>query len=165
MLKMVGACMILLSTTAFGFRKARAYAERPRQIRQMRGALSLIRTEISFGSRRLDQICEQIGHREKEPVRSLYTRCAQYLREMDGVSTFECWKRAVEETWPATELKQPEKEVIIDFGKTWGSLTGRTNSPIWPGHRPIWKWRKAGQGRNRSVTRRCAKAWGSWGEH
>ncbi|MFD1428062.1 stage III sporulation protein AB [Kroppenstedtia sanguinis] len=120
MLKMIGACMILLSTTTFGFRQARAYAERPRQIRQMRGALSLMRTEISFGSRRLDQICEQIGHREKEPVRSLYARCAHYLREMDGVSAFECWKRAVEETWPATELKQSEKEVITDFGKTLG---------------------------------------------
>lgn len=120
MIKLLGACLILLSTSAFGFRKSRAFAERPRQIRQMRGALSLLRTEISFGSRRLDRICEQIGRREQEPVRFLYARCAEYLKALDGVSTFECWKRAVEETWPMTALKQPEREVMIDFGKTLG---------------------------------------------
>lgn len=120
MIKLLGACLILLSTSAFGFRKAWAFAERPRQIRQMRGALSQLRTEISFGSRRLDRICEQIGQREQEPVRSLYAHCAENLKTLDGVSTFECWKRAVEKTWPLTALKGPEREVMIDFGKTLG---------------------------------------------
>ncbi|PTX53916.1 stage III sporulation protein AB [Melghirimyces profundicolus] len=120
MIKLLGACFILLSTSAIGFRIARAYADRPRQIRRMRGALSLLQTEITYGSRRLDRICEQIAKREKDPVRSLYTRTAHYLKTLDGVSTFECWKRAVEETWPSTALKNPEKEVLIDFGKTLG---------------------------------------------
>ena len=82
MLKMVGACMSSCPPQPSDFGRPEPMRNDPANPADA-GALSLIRTEISFGSRRLDQICEQIGHREKEPVRSLYTRCAQYLREMD----------------------------------------------------------------------------------
>ncbi|MFC4078232.1 stage III sporulation protein SpoIIIAB [Salinithrix halophila] len=120
MLKLIGASLILLSSSAVGFRVARAYAERPRQIRQLLVSLSLLETEISYGSRRLDAVCEHLSRREREPARSLFGRCAEYLHTLDGVSTFECWKQSVEETWPYTSMKEPEKEVLIDFGKTLG---------------------------------------------
>ncbi|SDW53236.1 stage III sporulation protein AB [Marininema mesophilum] len=120
MLKLMGAALILLSSSAVGFQAARSYAERPRQIRQMLGAFAMLETEITYGARRLDEICNHLAQREKDPVRSLFARCAEYLSTLDGVSTYDCWKRAVEEIWPTTLMKAPEKEVLIDFGKTLG---------------------------------------------
>src|SRR5699024_2103188 len=107
-------------TSAIGFHIAKNFADRPRQIRQIRGALSLLQTDIVYGSRRLDRICEQIAAREKDPVQFLFARCAEYLQHLDGVSTFECWKRSVDETWPRTAMREPEREVLTDFGKTLG---------------------------------------------
>ncbi|SFS93349.1 stage III sporulation protein SpoIIIAB [Marininema halotolerans] len=120
MMKLIGATLILLSSSAVGFHIAHRYAERPRQIRQLLGTFSVLETEITYGARRLDEICEQLARREKEPVRSLFAQCAKNLSTLDGVSTYECWQRAVESMWPSTSMKTPEKEVLIDFGKTLG---------------------------------------------
>ncbi|WP_246258847.1 stage III sporulation protein SpoIIIAB [Kroppenstedtia pulmonis] len=119
-MKLLGAVLILLSTTTTGFRFAKGYADRPRQIRQLRTALSLLETEVTYGLRRLDQVCEQISIREESPIRDLFGRCSEHLRQMDGVSTYECWKKAVDETWMQTAMKRAEKEIIVDFGKTLG---------------------------------------------
>lgn len=120
MLKMIGAVLILLSTTLTGFRIARRYAERPRQIRQLRQALSLLETDIAYGSRTLVEAFRVIGKREREPIASLFSSCVRYLETLDGASTYQCWKKAVEETWPRTVMGAPEREVMIDFGKTLG---------------------------------------------
>ncbi|WP_169713544.1 stage III sporulation protein SpoIIIAB [Paludifilum halophilum] len=120
MIKLLGAALILLSTSIIGFRTAKSFADRPRQIRRLRTSLSLLETEIIYGSRRLDQVCEHIARREKKPIGILYQRCTEYLKGLDGVSTYECWKKAVDEVWPETAMKAPEREVLIDFGKTLG---------------------------------------------
>ena len=120
MLKLIGAVLILISTTMTGFRIARRYAERPRQIRQLRQALSLLETDIAYGSRTLTEAFRWIGKREREPVASLFSSCVRYLETLDGASTYQCWKKAVEETWPHTAMGVPEREVMIDFGKTLG---------------------------------------------
>jgi stage III sporulation protein AB len=120
MLKLLGAILILGSTTGAGFRTARHFADRPRQIRQVRHSLSLLETEITYGARRLDDVCEQIASREKGPVRELFHRCSEHLRHRDGISTFSCWKQAVEEVWPQTSMKSSEREILLDFGKTLG---------------------------------------------
>ncbi|MDR6224661.1 stage III sporulation protein SpoIIIAB [Desmospora profundinema] len=120
MIKLVGAAFILFASTAAGFLTAKRYADRPRQIRQLRSALSLLQTEITFGSRRLDRVCSDIAHREPGPIGSLFGRAGTYMERLDGASTFECWQQAVLEVWPHTVLKDPEKQVLIDFGKTLG---------------------------------------------
>lgn len=120
MLKLIGAVLILFSTTLTGFRVARRYAERPRQIRQLRQALSLLETDIAYGSRTLVDAFALIARREREPIASLFSICVRYLETLDGASTYQCWKKAVEETWPHTAMKTPEREVMVDFGKNLG---------------------------------------------
>lgn len=120
MIKLAGAVFILFATTAAGFLVAKRYADRPRHIRQLRAALSLLQTEITYGSRRLDRICAHIAQREAGTIGSLFRRAKEYMERLDGASTFVCWRRAVEETWPHTALKEAERQILIDFGKTLG---------------------------------------------
>jgi stage III sporulation protein AB len=119
-IKLMGAVCILFASTAAGFLRAKRYADRPRQIRQLRSSLSLLQTEITYGSRRLDHVCKQIAQREPGPIGRLFERAGTYMGKLDGASTFECWREAVLEIWPDTVLKEPEKQVLIDFGKTLG---------------------------------------------
>ncbi len=121
MLKLMGAVLLLMSASAAGYLAAWKYAERPRQIRRLRLALSLLETDISYGFRPLDEACRLIARRESEPVASLFNRCADNLQQLDGASTFQCWQQAVEEIWPQTAMKQPEKEILLDLGKTLGA--------------------------------------------
>lgn len=120
MLKLSGALLLMLSASSVGFLAAWKYAERPRQIRRLRQALALLETDISYGFRPLDEACTLIARREREPLVGFFAGCAHYLQTLDGASTFQCWKRAVEETWPKTAMKDPEQEILLDLGKTLG---------------------------------------------
>ncbi|PTM58518.1 stage III sporulation protein SpoIIIAB [Desmospora activa] len=120
MIKLLGAAFILFATSAAGFLTAKRFKDRPRQIRQLRAALSLLQTEITYGSRRLDQVCAHIAQREAAPIGSLFGWAGEYMERLDGASTFECWRRAVTQTWPHTVLKETEKQILLDFGKTLG---------------------------------------------
>ncbi len=103
---------------------------------------------------------------EKEPGPIPLYPLRQYLsRHLDGVSTFECWKRSVDETWPLPH-ERTGKEVMIDFGKTLGisdredqlahlaRVTDQSGSGRSPRH-----------GRNRTVRKNVPKSGSPGREH
>ncbi|RAL26573.1 stage III sporulation protein SpoIIIAB [Thermoflavimicrobium daqui] len=120
MIKLMGACLVFLAATWAGFFLARSYRERPRHIRQLRSALSLLETEIGYGTRPLIQACEQISLRVDGVIATIFRQCAENLKQMDGASTYECFRQAIEEQWPKTAMKKPEKQVFLQFSQTLG---------------------------------------------
>lgn len=112
--------MVLIATSWIGFEIARSYRERPKQIRQLRSALSLLETEIHYGVRPLTVACQEIAERTSGPISRLFVRCAQNLHQMDGVSTYDCFKQAIEQEWNHTAMKHPEKKILLDFSATLG---------------------------------------------
>lgn len=120
MLKLIGACIILIGTTWAGFQHARSFAERPKQIRQIRSALQLLETEIGYGTRHLMDACQSIAGRMEGTVQAIFYQAYENLLHLDGASTYECFYQAVESNWGKTCMKQPEKQVILDFCKTLG---------------------------------------------
>ncbi|SDX99866.1 stage III sporulation protein SpoIIIAB [Thermoactinomyces sp. DSM 45892] len=120
MLKLLGACIILIGTTWAGFQHARTFAERPKQIRQVRSALQLLETEIGYGTRTLIDACQSIAARMDGFVQAIFQQAHQNLLQLDGASTYECFVQAIESNWGATCMKQSEKQVILDFCKTLG---------------------------------------------
>lgn len=120
MVKLLGACLVLIATTWIGFEIARTYRERPQQIRQLRSALSLLETEIHYGVRPLTVACQEIAQRTTGPISRLFASCSENLRQMDGASTYECFKQAIEQEWKNTAMKSPEKGILLDFSTTLG---------------------------------------------
>lgn len=121
MLKIFGACLVLTATSWIGFEIARSYRERPKQIRQLRSALSMLETEISYGVRPLAVACQDIAKRTSDPISRLFVDCVKNLNELDGVSTYECFRRAIEREWKNTAMKSPEKGILLDFSATLGA--------------------------------------------
>ncbi|SFJ31422.1 stage III sporulation protein AB [Thermoflavimicrobium dichotomicum] len=112
--------MVLLAASWAGFFLARNYRERPQQIRQLRSALSLLETEIGYGTRPLIEACEAIAERMDGAISAIFARCAENLKQMDGASTYECFQQAIEQQWPHTTMKKPEKLVLLHFCQTLG---------------------------------------------
>lgn len=121
MIKLLGAVLILITTTCLGFQRAKRYADRPRQIRQLQSALSLLRTEIGYGTRPLVKACEQIGKRIQSPISDLFIQLQYNLEHFDGSSTNDCFKSAVDQEWDKTVLTDAEKGIVLDFGRTLGA--------------------------------------------
>jgi stage III sporulation protein AB len=120
MLKLLGACLVLIATTWSGFYIASRYSQRPLQIRQLRSALSLLETEIGYGARPLKEASYSISNRIKGPVGGIFARFASNLEKLDGASTYECFAEAIQEEWENSLLGQAEKQILLDFAHTLG---------------------------------------------
>ncbi|MXQ55127.1 stage III sporulation protein SpoIIIAB [Shimazuella alba] len=121
MLKLVGCILLLFATTGIGFILAGKLAARPKQIRRLISALSILETEIHYSSRNLSTACSHIGDRDIEMISELFRQMALRLTTMDGAATYECLKLAVQDWWPTSAMKTSEKEVFLQFCKTLGN--------------------------------------------
>lgn len=72
MVNMFGAVIILLASTLAGFYKARQYALRPRQLRELIAALQRLMTEINYGLTPLPDAMGKMGAQTKEPVKGCF---------------------------------------------------------------------------------------------
>lgn len=120
MIKLLGACLVLLATSWIGFEIARSYRDRPRQIRQLRSALSLLETEIGYGIRPLSQACLEISNRVDGAIAQIFASSAENLTQLDGISTYECMEKAINQEWKNTAMKDAEKRILLDFSSTLG---------------------------------------------
>lgn len=120
MIKLFGACLIFIASSWVGMQMAKSLSERPQQIRQLRSALSLLETEIGYGTRPLFQACEQIAARELGPVSGLFATSAKHLAEMDGASTYECFQKAIQHEWKNTALTKAEKSIMLNLSQALG---------------------------------------------
>lgn len=121
MIKLLGAILVLTATTGIGFVIAQRLVTRPKQIRRLINALSILETEIHYGSETLVTACQTIGNRKIDLVSELFQQMSKNLIKMDGASTYDCLYVAVEKWWPTTALKESEKEVFLQFCKTLGT--------------------------------------------
>ncbi len=120
MIKIFGACLVLIATSWMGFEIARSYRERPKEIRQLRSALSILETEIGYGVRPLTVACQEVSLRTRGAISKLFASCAENLKQMDGASTYECFQKAIDQEWKHTAMKNPEKRILLNFSNTLG---------------------------------------------
>lgn len=120
MIKLVGAALILLASTIFGFVRARQFAERPKQIRQLVHALGRLSTEISYGSTPLPEALRKLAQICGRPLDSLFALAAERLTHDKSVTVREAWTEAIDHISGQTSMKAPELEVLRQLGTTLG---------------------------------------------
>ncbi|BBN99070.1 stage III sporulation protein SpoIIIAB [Sporolactobacillus terrae] len=120
MIHLIGAMLIVFASTATGLLLAKRYRDRPREIRQWRSALQSIEAEIVYGRIPVDQMAEDLALQMPLPLSNFFdTLHDQMISERLPLQT--AWSHSIEQYWPGTALKQPEKEIMIQFGTTLGT--------------------------------------------
>ncbi|MCQ2011489.1 MAG: stage III sporulation protein SpoIIIAB [Sporolactobacillus sp.] len=119
-MKIIGSLFILFASTAAGLILARRFRDRPREIRQWRSALQSIEAEIIYGRVPVDQLAEDLSKQIPSPLNYFFTLLSTQLRKK-GLPLQEAWLNSVEQFWPRTAMKIPEKEIILQFGTTLGT--------------------------------------------
>ncbi|MET1247805.1 stage III sporulation protein SpoIIIAB [Sporolactobacillus sp. STCC-11] len=120
MIKLIGSLFILFASTAGGLLLARQYRDRPREIRQWRSALQSIEAEIVYGRVPVDQMAEDLSRQIPMPLSHFFRLLKEQLCS-EGLPLQEAWSNSVEQFWPRTSMKQPEKEIMLQFGSTLGT--------------------------------------------
>ncbi|CAG7642286.1 stage III sporulation protein SpoIIIAB [Paenibacillus allorhizosphaerae] len=120
MLKLLGAMLILLSGTLFGFYQASLLARRPKQIAELIRSLQRLETEIVYGFTPLPEALASTGRSCSTPAGRLFLRAAEELRRAEGRSVQMIWRESVSEEWRNTAMKMQEREVFLQIGSTLG---------------------------------------------
>jgi stage III sporulation protein AB len=120
MIKLMGACFVVIASTWVGFQLAQVVADRPRQIRQLCAALAMLKTEIGYGIRPLLQACEQIAQRDLGMISRLFQACCHHLVQLEGASTYECFRQGLLSEWKSTAMKKAEQAILLQLCQTLG---------------------------------------------
>jgi stage III sporulation protein AB len=116
---MIGAILIILTTTWVGFELAKRLSERPRQIRQLKVAIQSLETEILYGLTPLAEASQNLAKQMPKPISYFFEHFAFRLQNKEE-SAFQAWEKSLHETWSLTALLQNEREVMSQFGATLG---------------------------------------------
>ncbi|WP_282935749.1 stage III sporulation protein SpoIIIAB [Paenibacillus sp. RC67] len=120
MLKLLGAMMILLSATLFGFYQAQQYSRRPKQIGDVIRALQRLETEIVYGHTPLQEALMKVAKSCPQPVNAIFRHTAEELSQAGGRSTQQIWQQSLQEHWKHTSMKAGEQDIVRQFGFTLG---------------------------------------------
>ncbi|UQZ82073.1 stage III sporulation protein SpoAB [Paenibacillus konkukensis] len=120
MLKLLGAMMILLAGTLFGFYQAQQYSRRPKQIADMIRSLQRLETEIVYGHTPLEEALRKVEATCPQPVNAVFRSAAEELAQANGRSVQHIWQHAIAEHWKNTSMKGGEQEIVRQLGFTLG---------------------------------------------
>lgn len=119
MVKIIGACLILIATTWAGFEAARHLTERPRQLRQLKSALQSLEAEIMYGHTPLHEASRRLANQLAKPLSWFFEGFSTKLTTTE-TTVKEAWDDSLDEVWKLTALRQGELEILKQFGETLG---------------------------------------------
>lgn len=120
MLKLLGAALILLAGTLFGWHQALQLSRRPVQIAELIRALQRLETEIVYGFTPLPEALTSIGRSLTGAVGKLFCLIGRELSESNGRSAQLIWQQSIAQEWRNTAMKPAEREILCQLGVTLG---------------------------------------------
>jgi stage III sporulation protein AB len=116
---LIGAALILITTTWAGFEGAKQLSERSRQLRLLKLALQSLEAEIMYGQTPLEAAALKLSKQLPGPLSLFFVEFANRLGK--GETTVkEAWEESLLKVWSKLALKQGEFEILSQFGETLG---------------------------------------------
>lgn len=119
MIKIIGALLILASTSWGGMEFSKLLSQRPKQIRALKSALQSLEAEIMYGHTPLHEASRRLAEQLSEPLQSFFVSFAERLLKED-TTVKEAWTASLYEIWKKTAMKDSELEIMKQFGETLG---------------------------------------------
>lgn len=119
-MKAIGAGLVMVASSGIGFRVARDFRERARQLRAMILSIRILQAEVEFSVTPLPQALRRVAARSQPPVDKLFDAAAGVLQEGNS-SVMSAFHVGIQACQPRSALKIEDYEVITEFGKTLGT--------------------------------------------
>lgn len=114
--KYLGALMVIVSCSGFGFSMAAAHRAEERQLRQLMEVLIYLSAELQYRLTPLPELCIAAGNLGKGPVYGSFTDLGQILRERANPDVAACLQLAMKRNEPVPS--------VHDLMDTLGSTLG-----------------------------------------
>ncbi|MCL6445810.1 MAG: stage III sporulation protein AB, partial [Alicyclobacillus sp.] len=119
MLKAIGAALVFVASTGLGFAMARAFRNRPKQLRYLTQALRLLQAEIEYHQTPLKMALTRVAARVRPPVGGVFLTAAEGLNENQTAVT-EAFAAALRAHEAHLALQPADVAVLRDLVQTLG---------------------------------------------
>ena len=120
LLKIIGGCIVLLSSSLAGRMLSNDFFARPKELRELQMCLLILKNEINFLSNLLSDAFKKIALSNKGTVGGFFQDTVKNLENQRNISISEAWEAAVRSNLPYTALNSDDQEVLVSFGKMLG---------------------------------------------
>lgn len=120
MIKAIGAGLLMVSSTGLGFRIARDFRERARQLRALILSIRVLQAEIEYSVTPLPQALRRVGDRSQSPIDKLFAAAAQALHDSEQ-SVERAFQTGIDACQLVSALRSQDFEVVTEFGNTLGT--------------------------------------------
>lgn len=120
MLKLLGAVLVLVTSSLAGFCVARGFSRRPGELQSLRASLQMLETEITYTATPLAEAMERVGARAEPGIATLFLRAGEELRAMSGCNAQEAWDRALLALYSTTALRPVDLSILRQLGASLG---------------------------------------------
>src|SRR5690625_238094 len=121
-MKLIGAFLFVCTTSWIGFDMSTQLSKRVKQIRQLIQSLQLLEAEMGYSQMKLQQTFAIIAKKTDEPIANFYNRLAEAL--IEAIPDFlSVWDQEVDHLQTNSALKQPELDILKQFGRNLGQHT------------------------------------------
>lgn len=121
MIRLAGISMIAAAVLALGFWYSLNTRKRIRNLHQMQTVLHMLKGEIGFSGRILEEAFADISSRVAEPFGSFFTCVSSRMQDREGVSLVQIWQEC-EEVFRGSGLKEEDMELFRKLGNELGFL-------------------------------------------
>lgn len=121
-MKIIGAVLIITSTSAMGFYVSNNLKIRIEDMKELKKDILILRGDIRYGNTPLPEAIGAIARREKGNLSEFFTYLYEEVIKLDGKRFFDIWKMAVKEKLKDTSLNKNDKEHLIKLGENLGYL-------------------------------------------
>lgn len=120
-IKAMGALITLISCGSIGLILARNYRVRPKELKELYGALQILETEIAYSLTTLPCALEKVAACGHPPVSYIFKLTGDLLVSGQGYTPSEAWDKALEECFDKLALNSWDRELLSSFGKSLGA--------------------------------------------
>lgn len=120
-MKLVGALLVLFSSTAAGLLWGRMLRKRWQNLGNLRQVFQWLETEIGYNLCPLFEAFQRIGERLRGETTIFTTVLVRFLHSAQGLTAEEAWRQTVRICREKIVLAEKDWEILEDFGCTLGT--------------------------------------------
>lgn len=118
--KVLGGILIIFSTSAFGLYILQSDKLRIDDLEEMKKALTVLKSEISFSSVPLFEAMLNISLRTTGIVSNIFLNASEKYMNRNGENAFEIWESSIKSNLSKAHFALDDIEAFLSFGRTVG---------------------------------------------
>ncbi|HOB81523.1 MAG TPA: stage III sporulation protein AB [Peptococcaceae bacterium] len=120
MCKLLGAILILLGCSYWGWKISSLYRKRTELFRFLQNGLTMLEAEINYTATPLPLALERVGRKSNRLCQALFLQAAHILQAQKTVSAGEAWQTGIAALAAEVPLSKEESEILQLFGYSLG---------------------------------------------